>query len=111
MKLKIKGIVLGIVCCFLFTVELQIVSAGLIFAAEEAKQRPIKIGWMAWTENEALMGTAKAVLEEKMGYKVEDIFLDVGVALESLSAGKIDVMFELCIPNYHSQYWDKISKD
>jgi len=100
-----KGVILRSICVGLM-VFLIVLSYSYVDAAEK---KPIKIGWMAWTENEALMGTAKAVLEDKMGYQVQDIFLDIGVAVESLSAGEIDVMFELCVPSYHGNYWKEMA--
>lgn len=107
MSLKLRGIFLIIFS--LVSVGLLVNGSYVIAADEGSKNKVIKIGWMAWPENEALMGTAKVVLEEKMGYKVKPIFLDVGVAMESLAAGEIDVMFELCVPSYHGKYWDKIA--
>lgn len=82
---------------------------NIIAASEDPKDRPIKIGWMAWTENEAMMATSKLVLEEIMGYKVEPVFLELGVAIEALASGKIDVFFELSVPSYHLNYWKQVA--
>jgi glycine betaine/proline transport system substrate-binding protein len=96
----------------LFTICVGIVTGLIVLSisySHAQEKKPIKIAWMAWTENEAMMGTAKAVLEDKMGYPVEDIFLDFGVAMESLATGKVDVLFELSVPNYHLNYWKEMA--
>ena len=51
------------VICVSIMAFLIVLSFSYAHAEEKNK---IKIGWMAWTENEALMGTAKAVLEDKV---------------------------------------------
>jgi len=104
-KLKVSALGISIICLIFFGLKINTLYANT------GQKKPIKIGWMAWTENEALMGVAKAVLEDKLGYEVKDVFLDVAVAYEAIAAGEIDVMFEVCVPNYHGNFWKKVSKD
>jgi len=73
--------------------------------------KPIRIGWTAWSDAEAITKIAKLILEEKMGYNVELVMSDIGVQYQALKTGDIDVMLMSWLPVTHQNYWKKFAND
>lgn len=73
--------------------------------------KPIKIGWTAWSDAEAITKIAKQILEEKMGYDVELVMSDIGVQYQALKGGDIDIMLMSWLPVTHQNYWKKYAND
>jgi glycine betaine/proline transport system substrate-binding protein len=71
--------------------------------------KPIKIGWTAWSTAEANTKLIKAILEDKMGYDVELIMSDIGIQYQGLSTGDIDLMLMAWLPTTHQNYWKKFA--
>lgn len=83
---------------------------GLFFAPLAQAQdydKPIRIGWTAWSDAEAVTKMAQEILEEKMGYDVELVMADIGVQYQGLEGGDIDIMLMSWLPVTHQNYWDK----
>ncbi len=81
---------------------------GLFFGpVAQAYDKPIKIGWTAWSDAEAVTKMAKKILEEEMGYDVELVMADIGVQYQGLAGGDIDLMLMSWLPVTHQNYWDK----
>ena len=79
-------------------------------AAQAANyDKPIKIGWTAWSTAEANTKLIKAILEDKMGYDVELIMSDIGIQYQGLSTGDIDLMLMAWLPTTHQNYWKKFA--
>lgn len=97
---------LRIVCIVLFLLGL-IVPIG---SADEY-DRPIRIGWTAWSDAEAVTKIAKQILEKKMGYDVNLIMSDIGIQYQGLAKGDIDLMMMSWLPVTHQNYWKKFSGD
>ncbi|MBS3780444.1 MAG: glycine betaine ABC transporter substrate-binding protein [Desulfovermiculus sp.] len=73
--------------------------------------KPIKIGWTAWSDAEAITKIAKLILEEKMGYDVELVMSDIGVQYQALKGKDIDLMLMSWLPVTHQNYWKKYASD
>ncbi len=71
--------------------------------------KPIKIGWTAWSTAEANTKLIKAILEDKMGYDVEMIMADIGIQYQGVSTGDIDIMLMAWLPTTHQDYWKKFA--
>jgi glycine betaine/proline transport system substrate-binding protein len=67
-------------------------------ATDPSECRTIRIGDGGWLDNEAQNGLAATVLEA-IGYKPEVSYLALGVILESMKAGNIDVFLDSWTPN------------
>lgn len=81
---------------------------GLFFGPmAQAYDKPIKIGWTAWSDAEAVTKMAKKILEEEMGYDVELVMADIGVQYQGLAGGDIDLMLMSWLPVTHQNYWEK----
>ncbi len=73
--------------------------------------KPIRIGWTAWSDAEAVTKIAKKILEEKMGYKVELVMSSIGIQYQGLVKGNIDLMMMAWLPITHQNYWKKFAND
>jgi len=71
--------------------------------------KPIKIGWTAWSTAEANTKLIKKILEDKMGYDVELIMSDIGIQYQGISTGDIDLMLMAWLPTTHKSYWQKFA--
>jgi glycine betaine/proline transport system substrate-binding protein len=71
--------------------------------------KPIKIGWTAWSTAEANTKLIKKILEDKMGYDVELIMSDIGIQYQGISNGDIDLMLMAWLPTTHKSYWQKFA--
>ncbi|MFO7800938.1 MAG: glycine betaine ABC transporter substrate-binding protein [Desulfovermiculus sp.] len=73
--------------------------------------KPIKIGWTAWSTAEANTKLIKRILEDKMGYDVELMMSGIGIQYQGLSTGDIDLMLMAWLPTTHKDYWEKFAGD
>lgn len=71
--------------------------------------KPIKIGWTAWSTAEANTKLIKKILEDKMGYNVELVMSDIGIQYQGLSTEDIDLMLMAWLPTTHQNYWKKFA--
>ncbi len=80
-------------------------AAAPVHAAESGK--PLRIGWTAWSDAEAVTNIARQLLEQKLGYKVELVMADIGLQYQGIAKGDLDVMLMAWLPTTHKPYWDK----
>jgi glycine betaine/proline transport system substrate-binding protein len=92
---------------------LLILVCGVLFGGTGASaaeyNKPIKIGWTAWSSTEANTKLVQAILEEKMGYDVELVMADVGIQYQGVANGDIDFMLMCWLPVTHKAYWEKVA--
>ena len=77
----------------------------------DEKDKDLIFGLITWPENIAVNYIWKVLLEEK-GYNVELNQLDMGIIMESLHTGDLDVGMEVWLPiqdiNYYEKYKDTV---
>jgi len=73
-----------------------------------AQARPIRIGWTAWSDAEAVTNIAKLILEQRLAQKVELVMTDVALQYAGLERGQIDLMLMAWLPGTHKAYYDKV---
>ncbi|NDY91774.1 glycine betaine ABC transporter substrate-binding protein [Ideonella sp. TBM-1] len=73
-----------------------------------AQAKPIRIGWTAWSDAEAVTNIAKLILEQRLAQKVELVMADVALQYAGLERGQIDLMLMAWLPGTHKSYWDKV---
>ncbi len=88
---------------------LWIGSLSISTATLAAETPPIKIGWTAWSDAEAITNIAQQLLQEKMGYEVKLIMADIGLQYQGLVKGDLDVMLMAWLPITHQNYWKKVA--
>ncbi|HLR59065.1 MAG TPA: glycine betaine ABC transporter substrate-binding protein, partial [Pseudogracilibacillus sp.] len=97
-----------------FTLVFFLVACGSsddnVSKADE-KDKDLIFGLITWPENIAVNYIWKVLLEEK-GYNVELNQLDMGIIMESLHTGDLDVGMEVWLPiqdiNYYEKYKDTV---
>lgn len=74
-------------------------------------RREVKIGAVNWDDCIALTNVAKVVLEEHMGYTVNDTYADVGAVFASVASGNYDVFLDAWLPVTHGTYMEQYGED
>lgn len=78
---------------------------------ENEAKGTVKLAYVNWAEGIAMTNLAKAVLEEKMGYKVELTMADVAPVFTSVASGNSDAFLDVWLPVTHKDYMDKYGDD
>lgn len=92
--------------------SLSIISFGLIGCdKKEEKVKTAELVYVNWEEGVAYTHLAAAVLEDKMGYKVELTAADVAPGYTAIAQGDKDAFMETWLPVLHKSYIEKYGKD
>ncbi|HHX94392.1 MAG TPA: glycine betaine ABC transporter substrate-binding protein [Clostridia bacterium] len=79
---------------------------------QNGADKTIQLGYVNWAEGIAMTNLAEAILEDKMGYKVESTAADVAPLFTSLASGNTDAFLDCWLPltheDYMKEYGDKI---
>jgi glycine betaine/proline transport system substrate-binding protein len=76
--------------------------------AHAADKQPVRIGWTAWSDAEAVTRLAARILETRLDQPVELVLLDIGIQYQGLANGDIDAMLMAWLPLTHKPYMDKV---
>lgn len=71
------------------------------------KDKKLKLAYVAWDSEIASTNVVKAVLEEKLGYKVEMLQVEAGPMWAGISDGSADALVAAWLPTTHKDYYDK----
>lgn len=74
-------------------------------------QQTVKLGYVNWAEGIAMTNLAAAILEEKMGYKVDLTMADVAPIFTSVANGETDAFMDVWLPITHESYMEKYGDD
>jgi glycine betaine/proline transport system substrate-binding protein len=80
----------------------------LVSTAHAADKTPLRIGWTAWSDAEAVTRLAARLLESRLDQPVEMVLLDIGIQYQGLAKGDIDAMLMAWLPLTHKPYMDKV---
>ncbi len=69
----------------------------------------LTISQINWAENIAVTNMWKSILEDK-GYEVELTVLDMGVTLQALESGALDVCLEIWLPVQDANYYEAFNE-
>lgn len=76
--------------------------------AQATEKEPLRIGWTAWSDAEAVTRLASRLLETRLEQPVKMVLLDIGVQYQGLADGEIDAMLMAWEPLTHKPYLDKV---
>lgn len=76
-------------------------------ANDKESKRTVKLVYVNWAEGIAMTNLVSAILQDKMGYKVDMKQGDVGMVFTSLSSSDMDVFLDGWLPLTHKDYMDK----
>lgn len=77
----------------------------------EAQEKTLKIGWTAWADAEAITQVTKAILEQRLDYKVDLVMTDIALQFQGVARGQLDMMEMAWLPTTHKAYWEKVQND
>jgi glycine betaine/proline transport system substrate-binding protein len=80
----------------------------LINTTQAADKLPLRIGWTAWSDAEAVTRLAARIIESRLDQPVELVLLDIGIQYQGLANGDIDAMLMAWLPLTHKPYMDKV---
>jgi len=85
-----------------------IIIAFFVGTAHATDRPPLRIGWTAWSDAEAVTRLAADILESRLDQPVELVLLDIGIQYQGLANGDIDAMLMAWLPLTHKPYMDKL---
>ncbi|GAA2359254.1 hypothetical protein GCM10009854_42290 [Saccharopolyspora halophila] len=92
------------------TALLAALAALVLLAAgcggQNAPDRHIKIGYIAWDEDVAVTYLVKHLLEER-GYRVDLTELKIEQVYAGLAKGNPDLFLDAWLPSTHAEYWNR----
>lgn len=88
-----------------FSIILAVMISG---GAQAAEKPPLRIGWTAWSDAEAVTRLAARILETRLQQPVKLVLLDIGIQYQGLANGDIDAMLMAWLPLTHKPYMDKV---
>lgn len=74
----------------------------------EAAKGTVKIAYVEWACATASANVVKAVLEEKLGYKVDLLPVSAAAMWQALASGDVDGITTAWLPHTHQHYLDKV---
>jgi glycine betaine/proline transport system substrate-binding protein len=80
----------------------------LVHSAHATEKAPLRIGWTAWSDAEAVTRLAENILQSRLKQPVELVLLDIGVQYQGLANGDIDAMLMAWLPLTHKSYMEKL---
>jgi glycine betaine/proline transport system substrate-binding protein len=80
----------------------------LVGVAYAVDKQPVRIGWTAWSDAEAVTRLAARILETRLDQPVKLLLLDIGIQYQGLANGDIDAMLMAWLPLTHKPYMDKV---
>jgi glycine betaine/proline transport system substrate-binding protein len=80
----------------------------LVNSAHATEKAPLRIGWTAWSDAEAVTRLAANILQSRLKQPVELVLLDIGIQYQGLANGDIDAMLMAWLPLTHKPYMEKL---
>ncbi|MCU1758517.1 glycine betaine ABC transporter substrate-binding protein [Pseudomonas sp. 14P_8.1_Bac3] len=85
---------------------------GLVLGATAAlahadEPKPVRIGWVNWSDTEITVKLATAALQEHLKQPVKLVMADIGIQFQALANGNIDLIPMVWLPITHKAFYDK----
>jgi glycine betaine/proline transport system substrate-binding protein len=84
---------------------IAVLAIGTVHAEDK---QPLRIGWTAWSDAEAVTRLAARIIETRLDQPVKLVLLDIGIQYQGLANGDIDAMLMAWLPLTHKPYMDKV---
>lgn len=104
MQKKLIGMILAVLM-------MGIVLAGCVQPKDSDTKGTVKLAYVNWAEGIAMTNLAAAVLEDKMGYKVELTMADAAPVFTSVASGNTDAFLDVWLPVTHKSYLEEYGDD
>lgn len=86
-------------------------AVGLLAGPSQARDEPIRIGWAAWADAEAVTKLAASLIEEHLDKDVELVLADIGLQYQGVANGDLDATMMSWQPWTHANYLDRVGTD
>lgn len=94
---------------FIMKTAVVVTSVTLSMSANAAD--PIKITLTNWADTQAVVYTAKYVLENKLQQPVTLVNADIGIQYQGIARGDVDLMLGAWLPVTHGAYYTRYKND
>lgn len=92
----------------LAALSLALAASGPLRAQDQG--RPLRIAYVTWSSSTASSNMVKAVLQEKLGYRVDLTPMSADDMWRSVAEGNADVMLSAWLPGTHAHYLDRFGR-
>ncbi len=81
---------------------------GTATASFAQDNKPVKIGWSAWSDAEFVTKLAAKLIKDELGQEVELVQTDVAPLYQGVSRGDLDFMMMAWLPQTHADYYKRV---
>ncbi|MDR9750404.1 glycine betaine ABC transporter substrate-binding protein [Pseudomonas sp. SZMC_28357] len=75
--------------------------------AQAEEPKPVRIGWVNWSDTEITVKLATTALQEHLKQPVKLVMADIGIQFQALANGSIDLIPMVWLPSTHKAFYDK----
>ena len=94
-----------------FVMKAAAAVSAVTFAMSAHSADPLKITLTNWADTQAVVYTAKYVLETKLQQPVTLVNADIGIQFQGLARGDVDLMLGAWLPVTHAAYFARYKND
>jgi glycine betaine/proline transport system substrate-binding protein len=94
-----------------FVMKAAIAVSAVTFTMHAESAEPIKITLANWADTQAVVYTAKYVLETKLQQPVTLVNADLGIQFQGIARGDVDLMLGAWLPVTHAAYYARYKND
>src|SRR5689334_12949758 len=94
-----------------FITKAAVAASTVMFAMSAISAEPIKITLAHWADTQAVVYTAKYVLETKLQQPVNLVYADLGIEFQGIARGDVDLMLGAWLPVTHAAYYARYKND
>lgn len=98
----------GLATKFALVAVLCLAVAGLALAPAAMAKDKVKLVYVEWSCATASTNLAKAVIQEKLGYKVQTLPVSAAAMWQAVSTGDADFFTTAWLPTTHGHYFKKV---
>jgi glycine betaine/proline transport system substrate-binding protein len=85
-----------------------LLAGSMATSALAQDNKPVKLGWAAWSDAEFVTKLAAKLIHDKLGQKVELVQTDVAPLYQGVSRGDLDAMMMAWLPQTHADYYKRV---
>lgn len=90
-----------------YTLSILLLSNILLLPTSSLAQQTIRLAYVDWSSSIASAHMVQAVLQEKLGYRVELLRMDADDMWQAVAEGRVDAMLSAWLPTTHEHYLAK----
>lgn len=94
-----------------FVTKAALAASTVLFAMCANAAEPIKIALANWADTQAVVYTAKYVLETKLQQPVTLVTTDIGIQYQGIARGDLDLMLGAWLPVTHGAYYSRYKNE